>query len=101
MLRFTGAPCTPPSPDDPPEPLPTRSYRDIARILARAGRPMSVEHVARQCRAAQRTLARALLADMMELLRDATWKSEAIARTGMNRTTGTARDGRAPHESSN
>jgi hypothetical protein len=54
-----------------------RSFDEIARILARVGRPMTVEQAARLCRSAERKLAQALPADMVERLIDAARKPRA------------------------
>lgn len=67
MVCSTRASWCPDLSDDRIKSATPRSYDDIATILAREGRPMTVEQVAWLCRSAERKFVRALSADV-ELL---------------------------------
>lgn len=77
MRLLTGESSCPRPSDDCHKSPTMRSFDEIARILARVGRPMTVEQVARLCRSAERKLAQALPADMVERLIDAARKPRA------------------------
>lgn len=67
MVCSTRALWCPDLPDDRVRSATLRSYDEIATILSREGRPMTVEQVAWLCRSAERKFVRALSADV-ELL---------------------------------
>lgn len=89
MVRSTRASRCPDLPDDRLESAATRSYDEIATILAREGRPMTVKQVARLCGSAERKFVRALSADMewLALVTDTAPMRKAIEPTRMNHET--------------